>query len=126
MSIYRRLNEQLNKLLHGDKLNEGMWESPFLKSHVPAIKKLFSDVITTKDLVNNERYTYWNVIGDDSFWDEVEELAEKEPTMDARIIVANYLEEWMKNKDTFVQGAYDEEAADEISNIIKTFKEQTK
>lgn len=124
MSIYRRLNEQINKLLHEDKLNEGMWESPFKKEQIPAIRKLFANEITVKELLDTERPKYWNIIGDDSFWDEVEEFAEKEPDMDARIIVTDYLEKWMENKDSFVPDAYDEEAAAEILDIIKKFKEQ--
>lgn len=105
-----------------ESLNEGMWESPFKKEHVSKIKKLFSNPITFKAL-NSEKgiKQYFNVIGDDTFWDDIAENAQESPDVDARQLVAKYLTNWIQRKQDFVKGSFDDEAAEQINQIIKNY-----
>lgn len=106
-----------------ESLNEGMWESPFKKEHVSKIEKLFSKPITFKALKSAKgQKQYFNVIGDDAFWDEIADNAQESPHLDARPLVAKYLKDWMKRKKDFVKGSYDDEAAKQIKQIIKDTK----
>lgn len=106
-----------------ESLNEGMWESPFKKEHISKIKKLFSKPITFKALNSDKGIKqYFNVIGDDKFWDDIAESAHETPDVDARQLVAKYLKAWMKRKKDFVKGSYDDEAAEQIATIIKDSK----
>lgn len=105
-----------------ESLNEGMWESPFQKQNLEAIRKLFSKEITAKKLASRSgKKEYWNVIGDDGFWDEINDMAISEPDEDVRPTVAKYLNRWRKQKKYFTSEAWNDEAVKEITKIIKGF-----
>lgn len=105
-----------------ESLNEGMWESPFQKQHVKEIKKLFSKEMSAQELTSPlVRKEYWHVIGDDKFWDEIENMVKNEPDEDVRPVVAMFLNKWMNEKESFSPGRYDENVANEIAKIIKGF-----
>ena len=105
-------------------VNEGMWESPFTMTNAKKIADLLSKPITYSEIVSDKgKKELWNVIGDDSFWDEMEDLAYDFPDNDARDGIATFLKNWIKDKKSFKDGAYDEKAANIIKDAILNINE---
>lgn len=105
-------------------LTEGMWESPFTMTNAKKIADLLSRPITYSEIVIDKgKEELWNVIGDDSFWDEMEDLAYDFPDNDARDGIATFLKNWIKDKKSFKDGAYDEKAANIIKDAILNINE---
>ena len=123
MRTVKEILESMDTVLNTTSLDEGMWESPFKKEHLPTIKKLFNKPITFKAL-NSEKgqNQYFGIIGDDKFWDAVAENAQEFPDEDARPLVAKYLTNWIQHKQDFVKGSFDDVVADQIVRIIKDTK----
>ena len=105
-----------------ESLNEGMWESPFTMANAKKVTDLLSKPITYSEIVSDEKKKeLWDVIGDDSFWDEMEDLAHEFPDNDAREVVCNFLTKWIKNKKDFNSDAYDEKAENIVKQAITKF-----
>lgn len=120
MSIAKKLLESINKAL-----NEGMWESPFKMENADKVVELLSKPITLAELDSEEgKQKYFDVIGDDQFWDAVADEAFDIPDMDARYLVVRFLEDWIERKDTFKPDAYSDEAEAIIKDAIFKFNGQ--
>ena len=111
----------LNKVIN-IALNEGMWESPFKLDNVKEVVKLLEEPITFKKLTSKKgKDRVWNLIGDDEFWDDVEDQAYNDPDEDARPTIISHLENWIKNKKSFNKDAYSKEAETMIKKAISNF-----
>lgn len=113
-------NYERQMLSKDESLNEGMWASPFTVENAEEVAKLLSEPITFAELNSEEgKQRLWNVIGDDNFWDGVEDMAIDFPENDAREWIADMLKAWMINKDTFKDDAYSLEAEQIIRYAIR-------
>ena len=121
-------NESLNKLEETLKkakdmeINEGMWASPFTMENAKQVAELLSKPITYKELDSEEgKQKYWNIIGDDEFWDNVADEAFDIPEADARYLIVKFLEDWIETKENFNPDAYSQKAEDIIKKAIFMF-----
>ena len=116
MSRVSKLLEEMRKI------NEGMWQSPFTIENAKKIEQLLSKPITFNELDSDEgKSKYWNVIGDDIFWDEVSDEAYTRPESDARFFICKSLEGWMEHPENFVKDAYSSKAAKLIQSAIEKY-----
>ena len=122
------LKESLNKLEETLKkaidmeINEGMWASPFTMENAKQVAELLAKPITYEELNSEEgKQKYWNIIGDDEFWDNVADEAFDIPEADARYLIVKFLEDWMERKEDFNVDAYSQEAEDIIKKAIFMF-----
>lgn len=105
-----------------ESVNEGMWSSPFTSENANKIAELLSKPITLADLDSEEgKQKYWNIIGDDQFWDAVADEAFDMPDTDARYLIVKFLEDWIENKESFNSNAYSDEAETIIKKAIFKF-----
>lgn len=121
-------NESLNKLEETLKkakdmeINEGMWASPFTMENAKQVAELLSKPITYEELDSEEgKQKYWNIIGDDEFWDNVADEAFDIPEADARYLIVKFLEDWIEGKENFNPDAYSQKAEDIIKKAIFMF-----
>lgn len=121
-------NESLNKLEETLKkakdmeINEGMWASPFTMENAKQVAELLSKPITYEELNSGEgKQKYWNIIGDDEFWDNVADEAFDIPEADARYLIVKFLEDWIETKENFNPDAYSQKAEDIIKKAIFMF-----
>lgn len=121
-------NESLNKLEETLKkakdmeINEGMWASPFTMENAKQVAELLSKPITYEELNSEEgKQKYWNIIGDDEFWDNVADEAFDIPEADARYLIVKFLEDWIETKENFNADAYSQKAEDIIKKAIFMF-----
>ena len=121
-------NESLNKLEETLKkakdmeINEGMWASPFTMENAKQVAELLSKPITYEELNSEEgKHKYWNIIGDDEFWDNVADEAFDLPEADARYLIVKFLEDWIEGKENFNPDAYSQKAEDIIKKAIFMF-----
>ena len=119
------MNESLNKPkrpFRKAKRNEGMWASPFTVENAKEIKKLLSKPITFEELNSEEgQQLLWNVIGDDKFWDGVENMAIDFPKNDAREWIADVLEDWIAKAENIIKDAIsniNESVIDECEDLL--------
>ena len=122
------LKESLNKLEETLKkaidmeINEGMWASPFTMENAKQVAELLSKPITYEELNSEEgKQKYWNIIGDDEFWDNVADEAFDIPEADARYLIVKFLEDWIETKENFNPDAYSQKAEDIIKKAIFMF-----
>ena len=122
------LKESLNKLEETLKkatdmeINEGMWASPFTMENAKQVAELLSKPITYEELNSEEgKQKYWNIIGDDEFWDNVADEAFDIPEADARYLIVKFLEDWIEGKENFNPDAYSQKAEDIIKKAIFMF-----
>lgn len=122
------LKESINKLEETLKkatdmeINEGMWASPFTMENAKQIAELLSKPITYEELNSEEgKQKYWNIIGDDEFWDNVADEAFDIPEADARYLIVKFLEDWIEGKENFNPDAYSQKAEDIIKKAIFMF-----
>ena len=122
------LKESLNKLEETLKkatdreINEGMWASPFTMENAKQVAELLAKPITYEELNSEEgKQKYWNIIGDDEFWDNVADEAFDIPEADARYLIVKFLEDWMETKENFNPDAYSQKAEDIIKKAIFMF-----
>lgn len=121
-------NESLNKLEEtlkkatGMEINEGMWASPFTMENAKQVAELLSKPITYEELNSEEgKQKYWNIIGDDEFWDNVADEAFDIPEADARYLIVKFLQDWIETKENFNPDAYSQKAEDIIKKAIFMF-----
>ena len=104
------------------EINEGMWASPFTMENAKQIAELLAKPITYEELNSEEgKQKYWNIIGDDEFWDNVADEAFDSPEEDARYLIVKFLEDWMERKESFNNDAYSQEAENIIKKAIFMF-----
>lgn len=122
------LKESINKLEETLKkatdmeINEGMWASPFTMENAKQVAELLSKPITYEELNSEEgKQKYWNIIGDDEFWDNVADEAFDIPEADARYLIVKFLEDWIEGKENFNPDAYSQKAEDIIKKAIFMF-----
>ena len=122
------LKESLNKLEETLKkaidmeINEGMWASPFTMENAKQVAELLAKPITYEELNSEEgKQKYWNIIGDDEFWDNVADEAFDIPEADARYLIVKFLEDWIETKENFNPDAYSQKAEDIIKKAIFMF-----
>lgn len=122
------LKESINKLEETLKkatdmeINEGMWASPFTIENAKQVAELLSKPITYEELNSEEgKQKYWNIIGDDEFWDNVADEAFDIPEADARYLIVKFLEDWIETKENFNPDAYSQKAEDIIKKAIFMF-----
>ena len=122
------LKESINKLEETLKkatdmeINEGMWASPFTMENAKQVAELLSKPITYEELNSEEgKHKYWNIIGDDEFWDNVADEAFDIPEADARYLIVKFLEDWIEGKEHFSPDAYSQKAEDIIKKAIFMF-----
>ena len=122
------LKESINKLEETLKkatdmeINEGMWASPFTMENAKQVAELLSKPITYEELNSEEgKQKYWNIIGDDDFWDNVADEAFDIPEADARYLIVTFLEDWIERKEDFRADAYSQKAEDIIKKAIFMF-----
>ena len=122
------LKESLNKLEETLKkaidmeINEGMWASPFTMENAKQVAELLAKPITYEELNSEEgKHKYWNIIGDDEFWDNVADEAFDIPEADARYLIVKFLEDWIETKENFNPDAYSQKAEDIIKKAIFMF-----
>lgn len=115
------LEETLKKATDME-INEGMWASPFTMENAKQVAELLSKPITYKELNSEEgKQKYWNIIGDDEFWDNVADEAFDIPEADARYLIVKFLEDWIETKENFNADAYSQKAEDIIKKAIFMF-----
>lgn len=122
------LKESINKLEETLKkatdreINEGMWASPFTMENAKQVAELLAKPITYEELNSEEgKQKYWNIIGDDEFWDNVADEAFDIPEADARYLIVKFLEDWIEGKENFNPDAYSQKAEDIIKKAIFMF-----
>ena len=122
------LKESINKLEETLKkatdreINEGMWASPFTMENAKRVAELLAKPITYEELNSEEgKHKYWNIIGDDEFWDNVADEAFDIPEADARYLIVKFLEDWIETKENFNPDAYSQKAEDIIKKAIFMF-----
>ena len=122
------LKESINKLEETLKkatdreINEGMWASPFTMENAKQVAELLAKPITYEELNSEEgKHKYWNIIGDDEFWDNVADEAFDIPEADARYLIVKFLEDWIETKENFNPDAYSQKAEDIIKKAIFMF-----
>ena len=122
------LKESINKLEETLKkatdreINEGMWASPFTMENAKRVAELLAKPITYEELNSEEgKQKYWNIIGDDEFWDNVADEAFDIPEADARYLIVKFLEDWIEGKENFNPDAYSQKAEDIIKKAIFMF-----
>lgn len=122
------LKESINKLEETLKkatdreINEGMWASPFTMENAKRVAELLAKPITYEELNSEEgKQKYWNIIGDDEFWDNVADEAFDIPEADARYLIVKFLEDWIETKENFNPDAYSQKAEDIIKKAIFMF-----
>ena len=122
------LKESINKLEETLKkatdreINEGMWASPFTMENAKQVAELLAKPITYEELNSEEgKHKYWNIIGDDEFWDNVADEAFDIPEADARYLIVKFLEDWIEGKENFNPDAYSQKAEDIIKKAIFMF-----
>ena len=122
------LKESINKLEETLKkatdreINEGMWASPFTMENAKQVAELLSKPISYEELNSEEgKQKYWNIIGDDEFWDNVADEAFDIPEADARYLIVKFLEDWIEGKENFNPDAYSQKAEDIIKKAIFMF-----
>lgn len=122
------LKESINKLEETLKkatdreINEGMWASPFTMENAKQVAELLAKPITYEELNSEEgKQKYWNIIGDDEFWDNVADEAFDIPEADARYLIVKFLEDWIETKENFNPDAYSQKAEDIIKKAIFMF-----
>ena len=104
------------------EINEGMWASPFTMENAKQIAELLAKPITYEELDSEEgKHKYWNIIGDDEFWDNVADEAFDIPEADARYLIVKFLEDWIETKENFNPDAYSQKAEDIIKKAIFMF-----
>ena len=70
------------------EINEGMWASPFTIENAKQVAELLSKPITYEELNSEEgKQKVWNIIGDDEFWDNVDDEAFDNPAEDATSLI---------------------------------------
>lgn len=130
-SDHKELNEMpkylsyVNESLKAEamKINEGMWASPFTVENAKQVAELLAKPITYEELNSEEgKQKYWNIIGDDGFWDNVADDAFDIPESDARYLIVKFLEDWIERKEDFRADAYSQKAEDIIKKAIFMFK----
>lgn len=116
-----KLEETLNKAKDME-INEGMWASPFTMENAKQVAELLAKPITYEELNSEEgKQKYWNIIGDDEFWDNVADEAFDIPEADARYLIVKFLEDWIEGKENFNPDAYSQKAEDIIKKAIFMF-----
>lgn len=116
-----KLEETLKKAIDME-INEGMWASPFTMENAKQVAELLSKPITYEELNSEEgKQKYWNIIGDDDFWDNVADEAFDIPEADARYLIVTFLEDWIERKEDFRADAYSQKAEDIIKKAIFMF-----
>jgi len=107
-------------------LNEGTWNVPSTLNKAKELQKLFNKPILAK---NAEKDLY-SLIGDDDFFDELDNLKSENPEGDIRTNVAHWLKyNWISKMDpktgNFKKGYgswdsnWEQEAFNVLENIIK-------
>ena len=116
-----KLEETLKKATDRE-INEGMWASPFTMENAKQVAELLAKPITYEELNSEEgKQKYWNIIGDDEFWDNVADEAFDIPEADARYLIVKFLEDWIETKENFNPDAYSQKAEDIIKKAIFMF-----
>ena len=104
-------------------LTEGTWALPDTPSKVSELKEILKSELPVGVDATNATEVLYDIIGDDDFFDSLEELAQKDPNADARTLIVSWLSEHgqylrgLENilQDTGVYDVFDKQTTDALT-----------
>jgi hypothetical protein len=107
-------------------LNEGTWSAPRTVEKAKKLKELFDNML----VFPSAKKDLWNIIGNDDFYDEMNQKFGKKPWEDMRFFIARWIySNWLKDinwetgntNNNIWKESWDKKALYIVWNTIKEF-----